>query len=180
MPYYILAATVLGKRSYDFDVPLWLKELHSKIWNRGDLKSQLFRQVEVTTAHYAALRKHLNDQYPNRGSLGYDGSWHDVRGIKLGFLDSIISGEALFPPHPDNNEDGVDDIDVESLFPSNLRYLDFSALELQNQSACLPSPLYLRQEYDDISELTRGPRNLVIVSGQPGTGEVIITLSHRI
>ena len=184
MPYYILAATVLGKRSHDFDVPPWLKELHSKIWNRGDLKSQLFRKVEVTGAHYTTLRERLNERYPDRDSPGYEGGEHDVQDIKLDLLNSIVPAETLSSLHPDDNENGVDDtgFDVESLFPSVLHYLDLSSLKIKNEQWRLPSPLYLRQEYDDISELSQGRRNLVIVSGQPGTGEVIVTLSlsHRI
>jgi hypothetical protein len=48
----------------------------------------------------------------------------------------------------------------------------------------LPLPLLLRQEYKDISELIKKrPQNSggsVIVSGQPGTGEFLVSLSHRI
>jgi hypothetical protein len=178
---YIFAATVLGKRPHSFSKPLWLEDLHSEIWNRWDLKSQLFRQVEVTGAHYAALRKCLDDKYPDRNWPDYEGSRRDVRDIKLDLLDSIVS-EASPPPHPENNENGVDDtgLDVESLFPSTLQYLDFSTLGLREQPSRLPLPLYLRQEYDDISELTANGSNLVIVSGQPGTGDVLVTLSHRI
>ena len=48
----------------------------------------------------------------------------------------------------------------------------------------LPLPLFLRQEYDHISALieTR-PRNgqgSVVITGQPGTGEALVSLYHRV
>ena len=111
--------------------------------------------------------------------MDYDGS---RRGIKLDFLDSIISSKALSPLHPDNNKNGVDDtsLDVESLFPSTLQYLDFSGFGASPAAIALTFTLYLRQEYDDISKLTANGSNLMIVSGQPGTGEVLVTLLHKI
>jgi hypothetical protein len=74
-----LSAPVLGKRSRAADdaeltdLP-WLRELHSKIWNRKDLIPQLFRTVEVTQAHYAALQKRLKDLHSDRDSPDYNGS----------------------------------------------------------------------------------------------------------
>ena len=53
------------------------------------------------------------------------------------------------------------------------------ALELRQQPLRLPLP-FLHQEYDDISKLTANGSNLMIVSGQPGTGEVLVTLLHKI
>ena len=48
----------------------------------------------------------------------------------------------------------------------------------------LPSPLLLREEYDYISELVKSrPQNSggsVIVSGQPGTGQFLVSLSYMI
>jgi hypothetical protein len=114
----------------------------------------------VTQADYDALQDSLNRKYSDR----------DL--------------EALSPRHSDNKEDRVDDDDdleasneVDSeINPFTLSYLDPSTLELKNKSGRFPFPLFLRQEYDHISELIRKrPRNSkgsVIISGQPGTGEV--------
>jgi len=67
------------------------------------------------------------------------------------------------------------------IFPFTLRFLDLSTLNLKNVPERLPPLLLLRQEYDDITALI-GPHteDSVVVSGQPGTGEVLVSLSHRI
>ena len=105
--------------------------------------------------------------------------------------------ETLSPPLPDDNHDRGDDEDgdgdgdgddededvrePQSLFPSSLRLLDLSLLGLkQKLTHRFPSPLHLRQEYKVLSELIeKQPQNSggsVIVSGQPGTGEFLVSL----
>jgi hypothetical protein len=170
------------------DLP-WLEELHSRIWSREDLEQTLFRQVEVTRAHYDELQDSLNLKYPDRDSEEYNGDGHYVISDKLDILKRTIPAEASSPRHTDNNEDRVDDDDdmeasneddfeINSFFPFTLKYLDLSCLELENKSARLPSPLFRREEYDDISNLIKNKsqdgRGSVIVSGQPGTGEVLV------
>ncbi|KAF8505817.1 hypothetical protein F5888DRAFT_1604032, partial [Russula emetica] len=166
------------------DLP-WLEEVHSKIWNRKDLRPQLFLEVEVTQAHYTALQKRLKELHSDRDSPGYNGSKLDVLRVKLDFLRSLTPEEALSPRYHDDNDDRVDDDDdseasdgddpeIKSLFPSILHFLDLSTLELKEVPNRLPLPLLLRQEYKDISKLIeKEPKNnggSVIVSGQPGTG----------
>ena len=88
----------------------------------------------------------------------------------------------------DEDEDADEDEDVreiQSLFPSSLRFLDLSTLGLkQKLTPRFPLPLYIRQEYEVISELiNKQPQNSagsVMVSGQPGTGESLVSLSHKI
>lgn len=171
----------------------WLEEVHSKIWKRKELEPKLFRKVKVTQDHCTELQNRLKEQYPDRDSPGYDGRKHDVQSIKLDFLRLITP---LAPRHPDNNEDRVDDdddleatnqdgSDINSFFPSTLSFLDLSSLGLKAKVPNrLPLPLFLCQEYNHISVLIkREPRNSagsVIVSGQPGTGEVLVSLSSRI
>jgi hypothetical protein len=75
--------------------------------------------------------------------------------------------------------------DINSFFPSTLRFLDLSPLDLKEEVPDrLPLPLFLRQEYDDISALIktlpRRKQGSVIVSGQPGTGKILVSVSHRI
>jgi hypothetical protein len=159
----------------------WLKDLYKRIWKKDAAKSTLFRQVEVTRAHYDALQNNLNKKYPDRGSETYKGVGHDVLSDKLGILDAA-------PVH--NNLDRVDDADntdndeIDSLFPFNLRYLDLSTLQLEHESDRFPPTIYHREEYDHISKLikNRPPDGTgsVIVSGQPGTGEVLVSLSRSI
>jgi hypothetical protein len=182
-----------------FDLP-WLAEVHSKIWNREGLKPQLFRAVKVTRENYAKLQERLKELHPDRDSphshdfVNKDG----VRHVKLDFLQSLTPAEDSSPQHPDNNdnlvgddgdseEDGSEEDDViKRLFPSILRFLDLSTLNLKEwiPSHKLPLPLLLRQEYDDISKLIKkrpqGSRGSTIISGQPGTGEFLVFLSHRI
>jgi len=187
----------------------WLEEIYSKIWKKKELERALFREVKVTQAHYTELQDRLNEQLPGRNSPEYDGKMHDVRSIKLGVLRSIPEKD-FSPRHPDTNEDRVDDDDdleasnedasqmdvdgpetsnkdgpgINSFFPFTLRFLDLTILDLKNVPQRLPSPLFLRQEYDDISALIehepQSKHGSVVVSGQPGTGEVLVSLFHRI
>jgi len=185
----------------------WLAEVHSKIWNRKELEPDLFRKVKVTEAHYTELQRRLKEQHPDRDFPEYDGRRHNVQSVKLDVLRLIFPANP--PRHPDNNEDRVDDDDApeasdrsemdvdepeasndggsttDTIFPFTLRFLDLSTLGLRARvSHRLPLPLLLRQEYDHISRLIEDePVNghgSVIVSGQPGTGEVLVSLSHRI
>jgi hypothetical protein len=164
----------------------WLEELYSKIWNRGDLKPTLFREVEVTRAYYDALQNRLNQKYPDRGTKEYDGRTHDVLNDKLDILKRTTLAEA--ENHKDRVDDDhgleasdEDDFEINSCFPFTLRYLDLSILGLENESDRFPLVLFRRQEYDHISNLIwKDPFGLtvVIVSGQPGTGEVLVSLSR--
>ncbi|KAH9980526.1 hypothetical protein BJV74DRAFT_887757 [Russula compacta] len=189
-------APVLSKRpraadDHDYRKPTdlaWLEEVHSKIWNRKDMKSQLFRKVELTPAHYAALYRRLKEQHPDRDSPDYVGSEHDVLSVKLDFLRSIPAAEALSTRHPEDNNDRLDDDDddddseyggnkyeVMEYLPSIFSFLDLSILDLkENVTLRLPLLLLLRQEYDYISELIQTrPQSWsgsVIVTGQPGMG----------
>ena len=251
----------------------WLERVHAKIWNRGDLESELFQKVEVTQTDYANLQERLKEQHPDRDLPEYNGEERNVRSVKLDVLRSISLAKALSPRRPDNNEDQVDDdddsllskegnseIDVDSpgasddedgsgidvdapgpndedgseidvdapgpndedgseidvdapgpndeggseidvdtpgasnedgsdfnsFFPFTLRFLDLSTLGFKDPEILgrFPSLLFIRQEYDRISALIKdkpkSKRGSVIVSGQPGTGEVLVSLSHSI
>ncbi len=174
------------------------------MWNRKDLKEQLFRTVEVTRAHYDKLQRRLNDRNPDRDSPEYDATKHDVLSDKLDFLRLIAEDGALPQLRPNNNEVQVGDDDdpearnenedpeasdednseINSFFPFTLSYLDFSTLKLKANLERFHPALLLRQEYNHISKLiNEGPKNgtgSVIFSGQPGTGEVLVSLFHRI
>ena len=169
---------------------LWLQELYSKIWDRKDLRPTLFREVKVTRALYDELQDRLNRKCSDRTSKSkeYEGSY--VLNDKLNFLTWANSPEA------DNNEDRMDDDDIEAgnengnesdfeIFPSTLPYLDLSPLHLKNKSDRFPLPLFCRQEYDHISKLIEKKSyhnglGSVMVSGQSGTGEVLVSPSRRI
>ena len=172
----------------------WLQELHHKIWNRKDLEPELFREVTVTRTHYDELQNLLEDLHKDRDSPGYDGRRWNVRDVKLNFLRSIQRQA----PHPDGNDNQLDVGDdddsgasnedgaaLRSLFPFLLKYLDLSSLELkENLPDRCPLPVLIRQEYKEITELIkRKPQNSggsVIVSGQPGLGEFLVSVSHRL
>ena len=160
-----------------------------------DLAPKLFREVEVTRAHYDELQDRLNRKHPDRNSKQYDGGL--VLSDKLDILERTAFPEALLPQHSDHSEDRVDDdgveagsgngsdFEIDSFFPFTLRYLDLSALELKHRSDRFPLPLFRRQEYDNISELinensSKNSYGSVMVSGQPGTGEVLVSPPRRI
>ena len=162
------------------DKSLWLTDMYERIWNNPAAKSILLREVEVTRAHYHALQNNLNKKYPGRDSETYDGLGHDVLSDKLRILAA--------PVH--NNLDRVDDADnsdddeINSLFPFTLKYLDLSTLQLENESNRFPPIIFLREDYYHISELIKKrPLNglgSVVLSGQHGTGEVLVSLSRSI
>jgi len=191
----------------DLEAPSpWLKEFHSKMWNKKNLEKELFRTVKVTRVHFDELQRRLNDRNPDRNDPEYDASEHNVLSDKLDFLRSIAEDGALPPLHPDDNEVRVGDDDdpearnenedpeacdegdseINSFFPFTLTYLDFSILELNADLELerFPPALLVRQEYNHISNLInerqKNGAGSVIFSGQPGTGEVLVSLFHRI
>jgi hypothetical protein len=193
-----LSAPVLGKRSradadpVPDDLP-WLTEVHSKFWKREDLRPDLFRKVQVTRADYDVLQLRLKQLHSDRDSPGYDANKPDVPNVKLNFLLSLTRAQASSSRHPDENDNRVDysetrledDVVLESLFPSLLSFLDMSTLDVK---ACPPTglcfPLLLRKDYEDITDvIKKRPQNSggsVILSGQPGMGEFLVFLFHRI
>ena len=184
--------SVLGKRFRATDDPEpnntaptqpgWLEEIHSKLWNRPELKPALFRKVVVTRGDYDTLQDILNQKFTERDSAQYDGGHHDVLSDKLDFLRSLSPGETV-SPHTVHNDgpDAIteDDFEINSFFPSFMNYLDLSTLGLKSGLNRMPMPVYLRHEYDHISELIKKrPQNSdgsVIISGQPGTGEFLVS-----
>jgi hypothetical protein len=87
--------------------------------------------------------------------------------------------------HDPNDDDEEENIEIKSLFPYLLTFLDLSPLAIEETSpGRFTSPLFYRKEYEHISGLIKDKpqnnRGSVIVSGQPGSGEFIVSLSHRI
>jgi hypothetical protein len=219
------SAPFLVKRSHPADEPkhthlAWLNELHEKVWNQQSRRPELFREVIVTAADYAALQKRLTELHPDRDKQDYDGDNSDVLSDKLTFLRSRSSAKGSLkllqqrlrqllqqrrekpcqqnPPslaeplssqhdNPNDDDDASDEDDtaMKSLFPYLLTFMDLSPLALETKDpGPFTSPLLCRDEYECISELIRKkPKNnkgSVVVSGQPGLGEFLVSLSHRI
>ena len=145
--------------------------------------------MKVTRAHFTKLQERLDVQLPDRNEPGYDGKDHDVRSVKLDVL--------ITPQHPDNIDpeasnaemdvDGPEASDkdrygINSPFPFTLKFLDLTSLDLKGVVSRMPSPLFIRQEYDDLTALIEHElqNDSVVISGQPGMGEVLVSLSHRI
>jgi len=138
-------------------------------------------------------------KYSGRDSAQYDGTERGLK-TKLELLELISQAEDVFPRDPDDvgQVDDDDDMDaddnpeaidedhskIDSLRPFTCSYLDLSSLDLKHRSNRFPCPLFLyRRDYDDISRLInkrhRSGHGSVIVSGQPGTGEVFVSSSRR-
>lgn len=170
----------------------WLHEVHSKIWGRQDLRSEIFREVKVTAAHYDALQKRLKEQHPDRDLPHYDASRNNVLSIKLEILQTILasapspfvqrahSGHEQILAQDDEDLEESDDTEFRSFLPATFEFLDLSSLKLKRQPTRLPLPLFLREEYSLISRLlnkqSEHSNGSAIVSGQPGTGEVSVFL----
>jgi hypothetical protein len=152
--------------------------------------------VEVNRTHYDALEDSLNQRYNNRGDKQYDAGSSTVLSEKLAILKTTTPTtaiEAVSPPNPkgrmdvdDGNcdGDGDDPEAINSLFPSTLSFLDLSSILREDKhetSDRFPVLLYLREEYNHISKLidlnVQDNSGSVIVSGQPGTGEVYVSSS---
>jgi hypothetical protein len=116
--------------------------------------------VEVTRAHYDACKT------PGISDSGY----HCHRHRTAWSFDPGISDRK----YPDRNSEqydddleasNEDDSEINSFFPFTLSYLDLSTLELKNKLDRFPLPLFLRQEYDHISELiNESPRSGTVVN----------------
>jgi hypothetical protein len=156
----------------------WLRELRSRIW--GGHKTTLIRTVTVTEADYDALQKRLNGLHDDKS----------IELAKLNFLQSLST--TLAPPNLDDEgseeeveNDDLGETDIHKLFPSVFRYLDLTSLGLENEvTSRFPVPMLYRQEYEDMTNLidsgSRRSRGSVIVTGQPGTGEFLVSLFHII
>ncbi|KAF8259787.1 hypothetical protein EI94DRAFT_1690300 [Lactarius quietus] len=146
------------------EVPPWLTELHSKIWNRVDLTQTLTRTVEVTEAHYTDLQRSLN-------------GLHKRTAIDLVKLNILHSLREAVPSLQDKVESDVSEArDNHKLFPSVFKYLDLAPLGLKAEvTSRFPLPLLIREDYEDMTKLIdKEPQDnsgSVIVSGQPGTGK---------
>jgi hypothetical protein len=151
----------------------WLEELHSKIW--GGAETTLIRTVKVTEEDYMALKRRVNGLRDRA----------DLKLAKHYILELLSTTEA-----PSNLQDEVENDDSEArdiynLFPSIFTYLDLASLELKEKvTSRFPLPLLIRQDYNDMTKLiddeSRDSSGSVIVSGQPGTGEFLVSLFHRI
>ncbi|KAF8273503.1 hypothetical protein EI94DRAFT_1795256 [Lactarius quietus] len=109
-----------GKRMKP-EVPPWLTELHSKIWNRVDLTQTLTRTVEVTEAHYTDLQRSLN-------------GLHKRTAIDLVKLNILHSLREAVPSLQDEVESDVSEArDNHKLFPSVFKYLDLAPLGLKGK-----------------------------------------------
>ena len=159
--------------------------------------------MELTIAHYLELQKRLADLYPDRLSEEYEAK--EVLSTKLDVLryfeppsidPASATALAAHRIHTDNEAENEvqeesddteneaenevqkdsDDIDDElcSLFPFVLNFMDFSTLELETPPVRMPQPLLIRQEYSFLTE--RLGKRSAIISGQPGTGEVLVFL----
>ena len=149
----------------------------------------------MTRAHHDALQVRLTNQHPDRGLPEYTGSSLDITAVKIAYLQTIASAEDSPQRHSDPEEDQeidndnseADDeyySDINRLFPYIFTYLDTSILDFKLKPRRFMLPALIRQEYNIISELinkkSQSIAGSVIVSGQPGIGEVLVSLLHKI
>ncbi|EDR09962.1 uncharacterized protein LACBIDRAFT_293780 [Laccaria bicolor S238N-H82] len=168
------------------EIPDWLQELHKKIWNRKDLRQELFRSVTLTLTDYNRLQESMTKLYLN---VQEEDCWNGTAGVVTARLAALQSSNnclvtdhgphRIVQPinHNDDQTEGDDEVDEElgSLFPFALEYLDLSSLNLQSPPPCMPMPLLIRKEYHILSkmlnDLPQDGRGSAIITGQPGIGK---------
>jgi hypothetical protein len=166
-------------------VDYWLVELHSKLWTCGNLRHKLFRKTNITVEDYHALQQDLSKLYPDRDTANYISN--NVLSTKLQFLqsrESTTSSLSRQPPHSHTELGETDDVgqsedidaELSSFLPATVEFLDLTPLQLLHPPPRLPLPLFRRHEYEIISEIITergsGSGGSVLISGQPGTGEI--------
>lgn len=70
------------------EVPEWLTQMHQSLWNKPDLRSQVFRTTTVTYPQFMELEKRLNENNPSRQTPEYQ--CRDTLQIKLNILNEIF------------------------------------------------------------------------------------------
>lgn len=151
----------------------WIFHLHQKLWNRQDLRSQVFRTVRLTYPDYGLLEKQLSELFPERQEGRYEAAFEGALSVKRDFLASINTGRNVVAKE---NEDDNDD-ELRSLFSATLNYLDLHSLGLKKPPPQMPSLLFIRQEYEDLSRildnLPINGGNSAMIAGQPGIGKTL-------
>ena len=138
--------------------------------------------MKVTRATYDTLQNRLNGKYSER-IKGYKKEWRYVLSDKLDVLNNAVTVNDD-EMEPGNGSESESDCEINSYLPFTLRYLDLTFLDMSNRSNRFPLPLLYRQEYDDILKIIKNKnhnagRGSVIISGQPGTGEILVSLSCK-
>ena len=176
-----------GTKRMRLDKDAWLLELHTKIWDRKDLWQELYHTVEITAAHYDELQARLDKLYPKRHTPEYLAGTEGVLSTKLellrNFKSPLVTPAQEHAAHVDNEqaeyseeEENNGGDDPRSLFPVTLEYLDLSCLELKNMTSRMPLAVLIRKEYKILSELVNR-HGSSIISGQPGTGRILVFFS---
>jgi hypothetical protein len=167
----------------------WLAELHQKLWGKHELYGTIFRSVDLGHRDYDELQSRLASVNPSRHSESVD--LKNVLEAKMQFLRGLSISEAepdsamILPMaiELDNIEDDetADGLDwLPSDFPSKLHYIDLSFLGLKN-SLRVPNLMLIRHEWltlmDIIQNKENGVKGSVIITGQPGIGKALFTIS---
>ena len=162
----------------------WLSELHGKIWNRKDRLEELLHTVEITTAHYDELQERLDKLCPNRHNQGYIAGSKSVLSTKLDILRNFQPSLAAPAPElaayadneqaENNKEENNDADDPRSIFPVTIEYLDLSCLQLKDMTSRMPPTFLIRDEYKILDDIVDELQGSGIISGQPGTGNLLV------
>ena len=186
----------------------WLFELHRKLWKQELLRPILFRNAEITPAHYSELQIRLNKEHPTRNSNTYQAD--DVISTKLDILQNFVpepfvvddsnaddkgTPDAHDEGDPKVNDEGDTDVNMEhdsddlnpdellEFLPARIRYVDITPLKLLFRPR-VAFPVLLRDEYDVITTILdnneEGIGGSCVITGQPGAGDLCLLSFHSL
>ena len=87
-----MSPSLSAKSNHSLSPPIWLTELHTKLWGKRQLFDDIFRTVTLIKAGFIQLQQQLHSRNPERNSNTYVAQ--NVLAIKAEFLRSRSSADS--------------------------------------------------------------------------------------
>ncbi|TDL27110.1 hypothetical protein BD410DRAFT_783297 [Rickenella mellea] len=155
---------------------VWMRELHRTLWNKPEMRTQIYREVTLTFEDFVQLERILDAKFPDRDNTPSSGLRADE--IKREFLNKVRNRDAAGGGGGSTSLGGGDPEkfgDLKKFFPLKVEYIDLSILGLKFLHPRCPLSIFIRKEYAIISDVLEsrgtGRQGSAVVSGQPGIGK---------